>query len=245
MSELRGALLWLLLLVMTPASAGQELRLVANTWPPFTDATLANNGVASDLVSTALARAGYTSHYTEVPWARAVQGLQRGTYDVLINAWYAPERAIYGDFSEPYLVNRIRFVQHRGANIQYQRLADLYAHSIATVRGYAYGADFDSDPQLQRVGVLSFEVAARMLHAGRVQLAVEDELVARYHLNRSLLSIRDDLEFLAKPLSENGLHILVSLNLPQHRQIAADFDQAIAAMHADGSYAQIFKNHGL
>ncbi|MCU1718413.1 substrate-binding periplasmic protein [Pseudomonas sp. 5P_3.1_Bac2] len=245
MGELRVALLGLLLLWLAPANAQPELRLVANTWPPFNDETLPGNGVASDLVSTALARAGYLSNYTEVPWARAVRGLQRGTYDILINAWYSDERAAYGDFSAPYLVNRIRFVQRRGSAIGYQQLTDLHAYSIAIVRGYAYSPEFDKDPQLNRVGVLSFEVAARMLHAGRVQLALEDELVARYHLNRNLAEIREDLEFLPKPLSENGLHILISLNVPEHRQIAERFDQAIAAMQADGSYAQIFKRHGL
>ena len=62
------------LLLAQPAFA-QRLRLVADAWPPFTDATLINGGLATDIVSTALARAGYASDFEQVPWARALMGV--------------------------------------------------------------------------------------------------------------------------------------------------------------------------
>lgn len=244
MNALRICLLSLLLLPLY-GWAAEALRLVADPWPPFNDRSLLNNGLASDLVSTALARAGYPSTYVEVPWERAVRGLKRADYDVLISAWYSAERASFGDFSQPYLINRIRFLQRKGSAIQFKQLSDLYPYSIAAVRGYAYTSEFDRDSRLTKVGVGGFAMGARMLHARRVQLTLEDEIVARFHLGRELAGLSDELEFLPQPLSENGLHILVSRNHPQHRQIAAAFDQAIAAMRADGSYAQIFQRHGL
>ena len=67
-------------------------------------------------------------------------------------------------------------MQRKGGSIRFENLADLYPYSIAVIRGYAYSKKFDSDPRLLKVGVGSFEIAARMLHAGRVQLALEDEL---------------------------------------------------------------------
>ena len=148
---------WLLLLMSLPAlAAAESLRLVADPWPPFTDQRLPGNGLASDLVEQALERAGYRTHYAEVPWERAVLGLKRGDYDVLINAWYSVERTRFGHFSQPYLINRIRFLQRKGGDIRFQRLADLYPHSIAVVRGYAYSKAFDNDPDLHKVGVASF-----------------------------------------------------------------------------------------
>jgi len=236
---------WLLLLMSLPAlAAAESLRLVADPWPPFTDQRLPGNGLASDLVEQALERAGYRTHYAEVPWERAVLGLKRGDYDVLINAWYSVERTRFGHFSQPYLINRIRFLQRKGGDIRFQRLADLYPHSIAVVRGYAYSKAFDNDPDLHKVGVSSFEIAARMLNAGRVELALEDELVARHQLGRSLSMLRDGLEFLPQPLSENGLHILVRLSHPGHKAIVERFDAAIQAMRDDGSYAATFRRHG-
>lgn len=246
MNGLRALCLSLLLLLLLPSAvAGETLRLVADPWPPFNDQRLPNNGVASDLVSTALARAGYATRYRQVPWERAVHGLLRADYDVLINAWYSEERADFGYFSAPFLVNRIRFLRRKGSAIQFEQLADLYPYRIAVMRGYAYSSAFNDDPLLRKVGVGSFESGARMLQAGRVELTLEDEFVARYHLARGLSGIRDELEFIERPLSENGLHILVRRSHPQHRQIAEAFDRAIVAMRADGSYAAILQRHGL
>jgi polar amino acid transport system substrate-binding protein len=53
------------------------------------------------------------------------------------------------------------------------------------------------------------------------------------------------VEFLPKPLSENSLHILVSLKNPQHEQIVAGFDREIAAMKVDGSYEKLMRQHGM
>ncbi|WP_324732197.1 substrate-binding periplasmic protein [Pseudomonas paeninsulae] len=243
MNGLRALCLSFLLLPL--GVVAQTLRLVADPWPPFTDQTLLNNGVAADLVSSALGRAGYATTYAQVPWARALRGLQRSDYDVLINAWFTDERASVGYFSQPYLVNRIRLLRRKGSAIRFEQLSDLYPQRIAVVRGYAYSSAFDSDPLLHKVGVGSFESAARMLQAKRVELTLEDEFVARYHFDRELSGIRDELEFLERPLSENGLHILISRSHPQHQAIAEAFNQAIVAMHADGSYAAILQRHGL
>ena len=88
----RAALLALLLLLTQTAGAAEPLRLAANNWPPFTDRSLPGNGLATDLVSTALSRAGYRSQYIEVPWARVIKGVQQGNYDVVLTAWYSADR---------------------------------------------------------------------------------------------------------------------------------------------------------
>ncbi|MND66479.1 ABC transporter arginine-binding protein 1 precursor [compost metagenome] len=236
--------LFALLLAWGSASA-EQLRMAANLWPPFTDARLTGNGLAAELVSTALKRAGHTTEYVEVPWARALRGLQEGDYDLLVSAWYNDERARYGLFSKPYLTNRILFLKRKDGPVAYSVLADLRAYSIAVGRGYRYGTAFDNDPSLTKVPVVDFQMAARMLAAGRVQLALEDELAARFYLNRELKGISDQLEFLPKPLSENGLHILVRRSHPHHRQLVEAFDRAMQAMREDGTYQAIFARHGL
>ncbi|WP_179179793.1 substrate-binding periplasmic protein [Pseudomonas sivasensis] len=232
------------LLLATPACA-QRLRLVADAWPPFTDATLINGGLATDIVSTALARAGYASDFQQVPWARALMGVGDGRYDVLVNAWYDDARTHLGQFSGEYLLNRVRFIKRRDDPIEFQNLQQLHDYPIAVVRGYAYSAAFDGDAQLQKVPVHNFAMAVRMLAAQRVRLTVEDEYVARFYLARESARVRNTVEFLPQPLSENSLHILVSLKNPEHAQIVASFDREIAKMKVDGSYARLMKAHGM
>ena len=237
------ALIGLLLLIQS--AAAEKLRLVADVWPPFTDATLVNGGLATDIVSTALARAGYASDFEQVPWARALLGVGEGRYDVLVNAWYNDERTRVGQFSAGYLINRIRFLKRKDAPIEFNDLQQLHSYPIAVVRGYAYSAAFDEDESLQKIPVHGFAMAVRMVAADRVKLTLEDEYVARYYLARESPKVRNALEFLPKSLSENSLHILVSLKNPQHEQIVAGFDREIAAMKADGSYERLMKQHGM
>ncbi|MCX2689811.1 transporter substrate-binding domain-containing protein [Pseudomonas plecoglossicida] len=231
-------------MLATPAPGHDKLRLVADNWPPFTDAKMPGGGLATSIVTTALARAGYASGYEEVPWARALLGVGEGRYDVLINAWYNDSRANIGQFSSAYLSNRIRLLQRKGEAFSYTRLSDLYAYSIAVVRDYTYSPEFDGDPRLNKVPVRNFSSAVRMLAAGRVSLAVEDEYVARYNLQREPQEVRDRVMLVDPPLGENTLHILVSLKHPEHDRIVERFEQAIAAMKADGSYARLLRQYG-
>ena len=233
-----------MLLLAQPAFA-QRLRLVADAWPPFSDATLINGGLATDIVSTALARAGYASDFEQVPWARALMGVGDGRYDVVVNAWYDDARTHLGQFSAEYLINRLVFIKRRDDPIEFQNLEQLHDYPIAVVRGYAYTAAFDQDSQLQKIPVHSFAMAVRMLAARRVRLTVEDEYVARYYLAQESARVRNSVEFLPQPLSENSLHILVSLKNPEHEQIVASFDREIAKMKVDGSYARLMKQHGM
>jgi polar amino acid transport system substrate-binding protein len=226
------------------AAVAEPLRLAANAWPPYTDQRLPHGGLASDLVRSAFQRAGYNTVQSELPWARVLRGLRTGRYDVAVSAWYSEERSKFADFSQPYLINQVRLVQRRGRSIRFGQLADLYPYRIAVARGYAYSPEFENDSRLSKVVVLDFAAGARMVQIQRLDLAVEDELVARYLFKGELASISGDLEFLPRPLSESGLHILVSHQHPEHRQIVEAFDQAITEMHRDGSYARIFRQHG-
>jgi polar amino acid transport system substrate-binding protein len=245
MPRLHRAFALIGLLLLTQSATAEKLRLVADAWPPFTDSTLVNGGLATDIVSTALARAGYASDFEQVPWARALLGVGEGRYDVLVNAWYTDDRTKLGQFSGEYLLNRVRFLKRKDTPIEYNNLQQLHTYPIAVVRGYAYSPEFDDDESLQKVPVHSFSMAVRMVVADRVKLTLEDEYVARYYLARESSKVRNAVEFLPKPLSENSLHILVSLKNPLHEQIVAGFDREIAAMKVDGSYQRLIKQHGL
>ena len=239
-----GLLLLALLLTSSPAGA-DSLLLAANQWPPFTGRNLPGNGLATELVTTALNRAGYRNEYIEAPWARVIKGLQQDQYDVVLTVWYSAERATYGLFSDAYLVNRIRFLQRRGGDIQFRQISDLYPYRIVVTRGYAYAPAFDNDTRLNKYEVTDFLPAASMVAAGRVELTLEDELVAQYLLRQEPASVREALEFLPTPLAETPLHILVRRSHPQHAQIVADFNRELAAMRADGTYQTILQRHGL
>ncbi len=71
--------LGLISVLLTMPAVGQEkLRLVADSWPPFTDSSMPGGGLATSLVTTALARAGYASGYRGSALGAGVEGRGRG-----------------------------------------------------------------------------------------------------------------------------------------------------------------------
>ncbi len=236
-------LLFLTLLVADPTSA-QPLRFAASPWPPYTDQRLPGNGLAVELVTTALRRAGYEVVYVEVPWNRVMHGLVRGDYD-LTSAWYSPKRLGFAAYSQPYLSNRLRWVARRGSAIEDHGLQSLHSYRLGLSRGYAYSPELEQDAALKRVEVADFVSAARMLSAGRIDLTLEDEQVVRHHLRNELRLVREAYAMLPIPYSENGLSLLVRRGHPQCEEIVQAFNREIARMQADGSYRAIFRQFDL
>ena len=223
-------------LLLADGSWAAPLRLVGDLWPPYVDASLPAGGLATAVVTAALERAGYPCEFHQMPWARAVQGIGDGRYDVLVTLWYNDDRNRIGEHSAGYLANRILFWRKRGAAIDFDgNLNGLLKYPIAVARGYAYSPAFTRNTELQKVPVKNFAMATEMLAAGRVGLAVEDERVGRYVLERQPAAIQSQVEALGRPLSQTDLRILVSLKTPDHGKIIKGFNQAIAQMRADGS----------
>ncbi len=94
---LRCALL-LLTLLLPCALPAANLRLVGDSWPPFVDSRLPGNGLAVELVTTALKRAGFDSSFQQVPWSRALYGVRSGDYDIALSAWYEPPQPLRAVF---------------------------------------------------------------------------------------------------------------------------------------------------
>ncbi|MDX1408294.1 MAG: hypothetical protein R3330_09175, partial [Saprospiraceae bacterium] len=72
---------------------------------------------------------------------------------------------------------------------------------------------------------------------------LDDELVLQYEINRYMPHTMAQLELVAEPLAVRGIHIGVSRKHPEYEKIVADFNSAIAAMKADGSYDRIVQQH--
>ena len=65
-------------LCVTPAVAEQNVRLMANTSPPYADAKLPEQGLALELVKHVFAATDYSPEITIENWSRAVEGAQSG-----------------------------------------------------------------------------------------------------------------------------------------------------------------------
>ncbi len=228
----------------TGGALGGELNVVhSGQWPPYSDTSLRGQGLAVEIVTTALKRAGYTTVVRVDSLERILEGGALGVYDVFATPWYSDSRNRYLHFSQPYLQSRIRFIKRKATDFDYRSLQDLNGVVIGTVRDYAYGSDFSSAPGVVRVPAGTLMENLQKLIQERIDLTLDDERVLRYQIQRFMPNSMEQLEFLQKPLAVRGIHIGVSRKNAEHARIVAGFDRAIEQMHQDGSFAAIVARH--
>ncbi len=114
------------------------LNLVNDPWPPYTGETLPGKGIATEIVVTALRRAGYKTHVNFVPWKRALEGTFDGTYDILITTSYNDDRAKTVSYSDPYLSNVVRLIKRKGTAHRFDNIEDIRGLTVGVTEGYIY-----------------------------------------------------------------------------------------------------------
>ena len=231
-----------LFLINTLANATQ-LNVATSEWVPYVGKNLPKQGLAIDIVNTALQRAGYQPVVTIDVWTRTLQGADVGVYDLIAAAWYNKKRAEHFTFSKPYLYNEIKLLKHVDSDFQYHADADLDGRMVGVINNYAYGEKFDQARGMIRIpGTQVLENILRVLNR-EIELTLDDERVLKYEIKHNIDTNKDKLVILPKSLSKNGLYIAVSKKNPKHKEIAQAFDKAIADMKKDGTFERIIKAH--
>ena len=220
-----------------------QLNVATSEWVPYVGKQLSKQGLAIDIVNTALQRAGYQPVVTIDVWSRTLQGADVGVYDLIAAAWYNEKRAQHFTFSKPYLYNEIKLLKHVDSDFQYNSIADLNGRMVGVINNYAYGENFSQAKGMLRIpGTQVLENILRVLNR-EIELTLDDERVLKYQIKHNIDTNKDKLVIIPKSLSKNGLYIAVSKKNPKHKEIAQAFDKAIAGMKKDGTFERILKAH--
>jgi polar amino acid transport system substrate-binding protein len=241
-----GCLAGLLLVLAIHTVQASDLNVVhSGKWPPYADASLPGQGLAVEIVTTALKRAGYTTYMRIDSLDRILEGGSLGVYDVFATPWYSDARNQYLQFSEPYLESKIRFIKRKDTKFKFDSMADLNSLMIGTVQDYAYDEAFNASRDLIRINERNLIQNLLKLEQGRIDLTLDDELVLLYEINQYMPNSLDHFEILDKPLAVRGIHIGVSRENPDHEKIVDGFNKAILAMKKDGSFDAIVAKHNI
>ncbi|MFQ6371172.1 substrate-binding periplasmic protein [Shewanella sp. YIC-542] len=248
---MKGRLSLIALLLLTtlnaplPAVAKKPLPSVASVtndaWPPFVSAD-GNSGLALEIIATALASQGVHLQVIIKPWARAIKDVADGKTDLLLAAWHSPDRQQQLLFSNPYLQNRLRFIKRSDDPFEYRDLASLKGKRIGVIRDYSYTGAFADSHDFIREPHQNLRGNLRMLAAKRLDLTLEDEIVASYHFYQ--LKLADHYQFTGPPLTVQNLYIAAGRNNPDGKVLIDAFNDGLKLMMEDGRYEQILAHYG-
>jgi polar amino acid transport system substrate-binding protein len=224
------------------AYAEQEFRLLANTSPPYADASLPDQGLALELVKHIFAKTDYSPDITIENWSRAVEGARMGVYDALASVWYSTDREKDLLFSEPYLRSELLILKLRSNRRPYTSLQQLEGSRLGVRADYAYGVDFSAIPNVTLVQEDLLVPNFLNLLNGKVDFVIADQRTAAMQLHELLADKITQFEVVDIKLPAVERHVAASRSWPGHEKMIAEFNRALAAAQQDGSLEAIIKN---
>ena len=233
------ALLFGLLLTSNAAQSQDTVTLTASTSPPYSDVKLPEQGLAMEVVSHVLKRAGYAPQIEFKVWSRAMEGVSVGLYDALAAAWYSDERAKEYLFSEPYLNSKLILLKLRSDRTVYVDKSHLAGKRLGTQVDFAYGINFDEISGLKLVPENHAIQNLLGLLNGKVDVVIGDQRTLAMQLNEYLPNELHKFEVVHASLPTRARHVAASRAIDGEDKLIANFNRALAAVKKDGSYAAI------
>lgn len=220
------------------ALGAAELKMGGTEWSPYIGSKLKNHGIAAEIVTQIFKRAGHKVKFIFFPWKRTQYLLKTGELDGLAIAWHTEERARTMGYSIPYLNTAIVLIKRKNDPFVYNKVEDLEGKNIGVILGYGYLKKIESD-KIQKSFVKTLEQNLLKLVNKRIDLTMEEKLNAQKIISLMPENIQSSLTILEKPFEVKELHITLSKNIPNYRELLDDFNNALMAMVKDGSYKRM------
>ncbi len=225
-------------------AAENTVKLATVEWTPYVGKKLPENGFISEIVKTALERAGYSVEIKFMPWATLLKAVESGKMDAFFPAYYSKERTEKFVVSDRFFSVHLYLCALKSRNIAYNTLEDLKPYKIGVVRGYLNTPTFDSADYLNKKMANSDKLNVIKLLKKRVDIVVVDKYAALEILKKNAPDKIGDLDFLEPSLEEKSLHLIFSRKNKNAQPIVDNFDKEIKRLTEDGSVTRIMRKHG-
>ncbi len=231
-------------LVQADQNPQQNIRIIADEWPPITGSELAHGGFSVQLATEALHALGYSVSVEFAPWKRILRTSKRGEYDLITAMWKSKERESQFQFTKTFYANNVVFVSLTSQSFQYSNPSDLTGKRVGIVSSYAYPEKLLATPSVIWVAGMDLNQNLKKVLGGRLDMAIGAENVMRYEAKQ--LEGADRLFYdTAHPLEVRSVHMGVNRQYKHHQKLAKELDHMIQTFKQSGRFDQIKKQHGL
>jgi polar amino acid transport system substrate-binding protein len=243
-------LLLLFILILTFFSQAlcgdfKVLKSASDPWPPFIDPQNPTEGISLEIARAAYKTQGYKVEHAYQPWARAITHLKRGEIDIIVNTWMTDERKTFLMYSDTYTANEIKFIKLADDPFEFNGLDSLKGKRIGTVRGYGYGDKFSNSTSFTRQEVANLHINIKKLLAGRIDLTLEDEIVARVLIAQKDVHLLEKISFTNNALSKKNMYVTSGLANPHHKEYIEAFNKGLGIIKSNGTYNTIMQKYGI
>lgn len=243
-------LLFQIFLLWTPTRAEAQGRLVFadEPVPPFCygePGGFAVRGIDYEILREVFRPLGREAVIELMPWERALKSVEHGRVDGMPALMVSPERERYMVFTDPVLTGHDRLFYHSDSARKFEEfktIEDLEGLTMAVVSGYTFSENLLEFINSGRITVLyasDVEESLCWVFAGRVDCALEDEVMARYAMNNNP-KWRSVVKMVEVPLSTYTWHMGLSRKSPV-ADMLDDINTVIQRLGRDGTLARILE----
>ncbi len=239
--------LFLMLLFVSPIAIAQSktITAAADPYPPFVDQENPTDGLSLEIIRAAFNVQGYSVKMKFLPWTRAIANVKDGSIDIIPDKWMTEEDKNLYNFSDSYAVNEVVFIKPKGSSFEYNGINSLDKKTIGVVRGFKYSDEFNKATNFKRDDSDDILTNIKKLVSGRLDLTLEDRIVASSLLNKTDTSLLEKIEFTKRALTVNKLYIATGKSNKRATEIITAFNKGLAVIKANGVYASIMKKYGI
>jgi len=227
------------------AAEYKVLKSASDPWPPFIDPQNPKEGLSLEVARAAYNTQGYDVKHDYQPWARAMKDLKAGKIDIIVNTWMTEERKAFLMYSDHYTVNEVKFIKLKNDNFEYNGMKSLTGKNVGIIRGYGYGDEFTNATNFKKQEVSNLLINVNKLIAGRINLTLEDEIVARVIIAQKDSQLLEKISFTENSLSKKYMYITSGLANPNHKKYIEAFNKGLKIIKENGTYDQIMKSYGI
>lgn len=199
-------------------------------------------GLYPAIIAEAFRRMGVGVTLWCLPWRRALEGANDGSWGV--GGLYMTEERLWRyDYSEPIFEERLELYVVRGKEFPFSGINDLAGRRIGVMRGWTYGDEFE---QAVANGTFSPDsVNTDSANIGRLLLGRVDAIVTTpesYALARDIMDPRGLVIPLPRPLAVNKVY----LSFPKSKNLAPlldRFNAELRRMRLDGSHDRLVREY--
>ncbi len=193
------------------------------------------HGIQVELVKIIFKRAGIPLKLVHRPFKRALESAKKGTIDGLFNFYKIPARLKIFDYSVPVIDNPLVLFVLKDSKLKYKTLKDLKRTKVGVMRGYTYGAKFDSSKLFTRQPANSHINNYEKLLRGRVGLYPCDRLVGMWTLK--MMKAQDKVKVVGVPLKVMDGHI--GFTKGKHIATVKKINKVISKMKKSGELEKL------
>jgi cystine transport system substrate-binding protein len=206
------------------------------TYPPFNFKDPKTGQLAGydvDVAKLLAARLGLKPEFISTEWSAILAGLSSGKYDVIIGqVGITPKREQAFDFSEPYTYSTPQLIVRRNERATYTSLNDLKGKKVGVGQGTVFEQQARAVPGIDVKSYPATPENLQDLAFGRIDVALNDNLIVAYLLKNSQLPIKEGPR--VGSVSRMGIPFVKG-----NPKFKAAIDKAIVDAKADGSLKQL------